>query len=665
MRRGNSAKSESAFVSARSLGRDFARLALALMATYAGTALASAASAATANAAAPGSPHDAAANATAEHVKSGATSALDQALHQVHHESDIQAGPEPGGAHAGTVTAIDSSDSGDLGLALASDCAFQFEAHTSAFTSAEASSFHYGGSSVFDAAPAGSHASGAGVLGTPDAAFSSLAALAIANSGPDGAAALPPGATAPVSGAVLSVLANDGKAAGGDHNPVAPTAAETPILVWSGDLGSHLHGGTGGGNTSSGGGSTTTTSAPSSGGLVINVVFDASCNNAPAGFETCVNAVATYFEQTFSNPITITIDVGYGEIAGQPLVPGALGESESCLTSVSYAQLETALAANAAALGYTAAAASFSAASPVNGQFWMTTAEAKALGLPDFNTGVDGYVGFSSIPTLFDYNQTGTVPTSQYYFFGVVAHEFSEVMGRQLMDGQTFNGSAGYEPMDLFHYSSPGVRDFSGTTPGYFSPDGGVTNLDAFNTNPNGDFGDWASSAGNDAFNAYSSPGTFNTMTSADLTVMNLLGWTPAAGGAAQEPSSSSNGQKSKPFMSWLKFKHTFHVNGDMTLSQALHASDQTLSGPSSANGAPSHANGGADAFVFHAKIGEAVIENFAAVHDGAVGALLATAATMAGEGSDAVVAHDVLDTIMLSHFTAQHLHAHGFHFSG
>jgi hypothetical protein len=100
-----------------------------------------------------------------------------------------------------------------------------------------------------------------------------------------------------------------------------------------------------------------------------------------------------------------------------------------------------------------------------------------------------------------------------------VAHEFSEVMGRQMMDGADFVGAAGYEPLDLFHYSAPGVRDFSGTTAGYISPNGGVTNLDNLNTNPNGDFGDWAASAGNDSYQAYSNPGTLNPVTASDITV--------------------------------------------------------------------------------------------------------------------------------------------------
>ena len=107
-----------------------------------------------------------------------------------------------------------------------------------------------------------------------------------------------------------------------------------------------------------------------------------SVANAPAGFTAAVNAVVDYYESHFTNPVTVTIDVGYGEVAGMALDLGALGESETALTSVSYSQLETALANNANAIGDTALAASLSATSPVSGAtYYIATAEAEALGL--------------------------------------------------------------------------------------------------------------------------------------------------------------------------------------------------------------------------------------------------------------------------------------------
>src|SRR5262249_55599561 len=153
----------------------------------------------------------------------------------------------------------------------------------------------------------------------------------------------------------------------------------------------------------------------------------------------------------FSNPTSVTIDVGYGEVAGQPLSGGALGESEAYVTSVSYSVLQTALVNNATAIGDSAALASLPATSPVNGAYWLTTAEAQALGVSG-SSGVNGYIGLSS-SYAFCYNDSNGVPGSQFDFFGTVAHEITEIMGRSVFVGANFFGGPSYEPLDLFHYS--------------------------------------------------------------------------------------------------------------------------------------------------------------------------------------------------------------------
>jgi VCBS repeat-containing protein len=274
----------------------------------------------------------------------------------------------------------------------------------------------------------------------------------------------------------------------------------------------------------------------SSTGLIININWDSSVANAPAAFKTDVMQVINYFESHFSNPITITIDVGYGEVMGQSLGSGALGESITYFDPVSYAQLQSALVANLNANGNSAAAATLPVTSPVSGQWWVSTAEAEALGLTTTSNNPDGYVGFSSQSGIFAYNES-SIGSNQYDFMAVVAHEISEIMGRQMFDGtDAFGTGASYDPLDLFHYSAPGMRDFSGSKAGYASSDGGQTNLDNFNTNPGGDFGDWASSAGNDAFNAFANPGVVNSVTQSDLSELNLLGWDSAASTAPTTP---------------------------------------------------------------------------------------------------------------------------------
>jgi Big-like domain-containing protein len=313
--------------------------------------------------------------------------------------------------------------------------------------------------------------------------------------------------------------------------------AATPVLAFMGDAGTGFGvlttisgsstGGSGGGSTTTSSGTLSSTSGAGS-GLIININWDASVANAPTGFVSGVESVVQFFESHFSNPISITIDVGYGEVAGVSLPTGDLGASESYLTSVSYSQLETALANNANALGYSAAAASLPGSSPVSGaNYWASTAEAAALGLTGASSSLDGYVGFSS-KYNFAYNDSSGVPSGQYDFFGVVAHEITEVMGRTMMDGAIFGSGPGYQPLDLFHYSAPGVHSYVGSTAGYFSADGGTTNLGNFNTSANGDYADWAGSVGRNAFLAFSGGGV-NPVTANDLTEMNLLGWTPSS----------------------------------------------------------------------------------------------------------------------------------------
>ena len=103
---------------------------------------------------------------------------------------------------------------------------------------------------------------------------------------------------------------------------------------------------------------------------------------------------------------------------------------------------------------------------------------------------------FSSVYP-FTYDPNNRAVAGAYDFIGVVEHEFTEDMGRIDLFGADIGGTANsYSLLDLYHYTSPGVHTYTGTATNYFSVDGGTTNLDYFNTNPNGDLGDWASSAG-------------------------------------------------------------------------------------------------------------------------------------------------------------------------
>jgi hypothetical protein len=267
--------------------------------------------------------------------------------------------------------------------------------------------------------------------------------------------------------------------------------------------------------------------------LIINLTFDQPTSSLPAGFVASLDAVVQFYESIFTNPITINIDVGYGEIDGQSLQNGALGESEGYYNQYSYSQVRSALVANATSAAQVSAVDALPATDPSpggDGNYWVSTSEAKALGLTGSSSALDGYIGFSN-SFAFTYNTVngGSVAAGTYDFFGVAAHEITEVMGRDLFVGSEDGEGIGpdsYSPYDLFHYSANGVRDFSGTTAGYVSDNGGATDLDNFNTNPQGDFGDWATASGfNDSYLAFSNSGVANPVSANDLTADSLLGY--------------------------------------------------------------------------------------------------------------------------------------------
>jgi hypothetical protein len=259
--------------------------------------------------------------------------------------------------------------------------------------------------------------------------------------------------------------------------------------------------------------------------MILNITYGANVENAPEGFKTTVAAVTQFFQTTFTDPVTINIKVEYAHLGS-----GLLGHSDYNLNQYTYAQITNALKADANSNDDASAAASLPAADPISGThvYVMTTAQAKALGLPaPNNSAFDGTAAFANNQP-FDFDRSNGITAGQYDFYGSVAHEFSEIMGRELnaIGNLVQTGEPnGYYPFDLFKYSAAGAHEFVGTKAGYFSLNGGVTNLNNFNTDPDDDFGDWAASAGNDSFLAFSNSGVVNAVTATDIAVMDILGW--------------------------------------------------------------------------------------------------------------------------------------------
>jgi hypothetical protein len=287
----------------------------------------------------------------------------------------------------------------------------------------------------------------------------------------------------------------------------------------------------------------TPTVVGSVGGFQIKLIWDSSVTTAPSGFMQAVIDAAQYYASQFSNNEIVNINVGYGEIAGGKMSAGALGESESYGYLTNYATVTSDLAKD----GFT-----FNANNePTNSQFFVSSAEAKTLGLVNAHgTALDGYIGFGNLSnTGYSWNPNATTTTGQFDLQSVALHEISEVLGRIGMEGATvINNHPTYTPLDLFNFAPPpaipGTLALSPSS-GYFSTDNGATHLGVFNNSAanGGDIADWASNlspsqAGTvpvgsmDAFDAFSYPGYNGEISTSDLQEMAALGYTLKGHGA-------------------------------------------------------------------------------------------------------------------------------------
>ena len=251
--------------------------------------------------------------------------------------------------------------------------------------------------------------------------------------------------------------------------------------------------------------------------ITFNVTYGSSITSLSnaAAIESLITNTLAIYSNTFSDPITVSIEFDNG---------GGLGESSSIpYTNVSYLAYRTALAGDARSTDDATALANLpiSSTDPVLGQTNITikSANGRAAGLNtpaattnlnDSNCTVAGtYDG--CIAVNFAATDIGNGSTSgSYSAQEVLEHEIDEILGLgSNLEGvncgsscstTTVTGYAGeVSPEDLFRYTSGGSRTYvAGQTcssianNAYFSIDGGSTLLDRFNQACNGgDFADW------------------------------------------------------------------------------------------------------------------------------------------------------------------------------
>ena len=261
---------------------------------------------------------------------------------------------------------------------------------------------------------------------------------------------------------------------------------------------------------------------PSAHAMIFNVTFDHSTANAPTGFFTAFNDAIQFYETTFDDPITINLNVGWGEVAGQTIIPGFLGESSAIQPGFfHFGTIKTDLINDAKSASDLISIANLPATDPTNNAtFKLSRANSRALGImPGNGAGLDGSVGFdTTAPYTFDSNHRAVA--GRYDFIGLAEHEISEVMGRfGLISGN-------YSPLDFFRYSSKGVLDLTPANGAYFSINGGNTVINTFNGTGGGDLSDWAG-ATYDSYNASLTAGVELAVSPGDITAMDVIGYDP------------------------------------------------------------------------------------------------------------------------------------------
>jgi hypothetical protein len=264
---------------------------------------------------------------------------------------------------------------------------------------------------------------------------------------------------------------------------------------------------------------------PAAQALTFNLSFDASTADAPAGFSSAINDAIQFYETNFTDPITINLQVGWGEVAGQSITPGFLGESSAIQPGFfHYDTVKSVLVADAKSAADLTAIANMPASDPTNNAtFKLSRAQSRALGLMAGNgPGLDGSVGFDSSAS-FTFDPNNRAVAGKVDFIGLAEHEISEVMGRYGL-GQNGAPSGQYGPIDLFRYSSPGMLDLVPENDAYFSINGGKTTINTFNGTGGGDLSDWAG-ATFDSYDAFFTSGVELPVSAGDITEMDVIGY--------------------------------------------------------------------------------------------------------------------------------------------
>jgi hypothetical protein len=269
--------------------------------------------------------------------------------------------------------------------------------------------------------------------------------------------------------------------------------------------------------------------------LSINFTFDTDANYTAAGLSAaditamkaaCASA-ATQFTSRYNDSISVNIKVTAS--------PGTsdLGSSSTLFDPVnSYNTLQAAFAADsksaddATTVGAGGSLKSGTDPIATNHQYYVTRAQAKALGLRADDMQRDGTFNFGG-GQKWTYDPNNRQVAGKFDFIGVAMHEYSEIMGRNsIMGDPQFDPTPSYVAYDLFHFTGAGTRGLNNGAGRSFSFNNGTSLLIAFNSFAanGGDLQDWAGPAP-DSFNAAGPTNEQDDLTPVDLQVMDVIGY--------------------------------------------------------------------------------------------------------------------------------------------
>ncbi|MDE2260223.1 MAG: NF038122 family metalloprotease, partial [Betaproteobacteria bacterium] len=210
--------------------------------------------------------------------------------------------------------------------------------------------------------------------------------------------------------------------------------------------------------------------------MQINLSWDSSVTAAPSNFKTDIQIAASQLDAAILDPITVTIQVGWWENGGHTLTGGASGSFQDVIGTTDVSQVAQWNNQIIAALSTQLSKNQVGFSTPTNTNYTSpldySTTQAKALGLSyTNNSNIDGSVGFAFTNT--------SSANADANMIAAALHELTHALGR--IDGFT--------TMALFTYSAPGqLWNPGSSTPGYFSLDGGITNLGTYSSADFADF---------------------------------------------------------------------------------------------------------------------------------------------------------------------------------